>query len=86
MHDIIRIVNGHTITTNNFVRAALTELYKVVDVTDDTMIKFLQDQITMILTSSNKRQYLKASIILAAELLCVSPAAYRMIRAPQGEI
>ena len=36
---------------------------------------------TIILTSSNKRQYSKASIILAAELLCVSPAAYRMITA-----
>ena len=80
IHNIIRVVNRHTITTNYSVKAVITKLNKVVDVADDTMIKFLQDQMTMISTSSNKRQYSKASIILAVELLCASPCAYRMIR------
>ena len=84
VHKIVRVINGHITSNNDFIKATISQLEKVVDVTDDTMIQFLKDQLMLILTSSNKHHYSKAIITLAAELLCVSPAAYRMVRASRA--
>ena len=40
-------------------------------------------QLEMLLIPPNKLRYTKYSLIFAAELLCVSPAAYRMLRGSQ---
>ena len=37
-------------------------------------------QLEMLLIHPNELRYTKYSLIFAAELLCVSPAAYRMLR------
>jgi hypothetical protein len=56
------------------------ELNKIVDMLETPNFQLIQAQLDMILTSKNNLRYSKHVLVFAAELLCVSPAAYRMIR------
>jgi hypothetical protein len=52
----------------------------MLDMLETPNFQFIHAQIQMLLTSKNNLRYSKHVMILAAELLCVSPAAYRMLR------
>ena len=43
-------------------------------------LQFNQSQLQMLLSTQNKLRYSKHVVIIAVELLCTSPAAYRMLR------
>jgi hypothetical protein len=58
----------------------LKELNSIDDLHNSSHFQFLMAQLEMLLTPSNRLQYTKYSLIFAAELLCTSPAAYRMLR------
>ena len=63
-----------------YLKRAKKELNKIVDMLETLNFQFIQSQLDMILTPKNNRRYSKHVMVFAAELLCVSPAAYRMIR------
>lgn len=52
----------------------------MVELHDQPLFQFLQDQMLLLLTKPNVRRFTKHILVLAAELFCVSPAAYRMLR------
>jgi hypothetical protein len=58
----------------------MKELNKMTDVFETPNFHFLLAQMQMLLIPKNNFRYSKHTSVLAAELLCVSPAAYRMIR------
>ena len=47
---------------------------------DNPHFQFIQDQFLLLLTKPNGRRFTKHTLVLAAELFCISPAAYRMLR------
>ena len=59
---------------------ALNELDKMEDMEGSPSFQFMRNQLSMILTPKNNLRFSKSALIFAAELLCISPAAYRMIR------
>ena len=52
----------------------------MVELHDSPHFQFLQEQMQLLLTQPNGRRFTKHILVLAAELFCISPAAYRMIR------
>ena len=47
---------------------------------DSPQFQFIQDQLQLLITPRNGHRSTKNSFILAAELFCISPFAYRMLR------
>ena len=52
----------------------------MVELHDSPHFQFLEEQIQLLLTKPTGRRFTKHILVLAAELFCVSPAAYRMLR------
>ena len=50
------------------------------DLHDSPHFQFIQEQIHLLLTPPKGRHFTKYILLLAAEIFCISSAAYRMIR------
>ena len=81
--DILSVINKHVADNSDHHNKALEELNSIEDLHALSRIQFLMAQLEMLLIPLNKLRYTKYSITFAAELLCVSPAAYRMLRGSQ---
>ena len=81
MEEILSIVNNYETSNNDHLLKAMEELKQMtIDVQESTHFQFLETQLEFLLISDNNIRYTKHLLIFAGELLCISPAAYRMIR------
>jgi hypothetical protein len=80
LSDVFNVINKHVPSNIDYLNKALHELYIIDDLHNSSHFQFLMAQLEMLLTPANKLRYTKYSLIFAAELLCLSPAAYRMLR------
>ena len=78
LSEIYSMINKHVVDNSDNLNKALQELNSIVDLHTSSHFQFLVAQLEMLLTP-NKLRYTKYSLTFAAELLCVSPAAYRML-------
>ena len=79
LSEIYSVINKHVVDNSDHLNKALQELNSIVDLHTSSHFQFLVAQLEMLLTPPNKLRYTKYSLTFAAELLCVSPAAYRML-------
>ena len=77
---IISITRGFEPTNDDYMDRITKLLDTMVELHDNPHFQFIQDQVLLLLTKPNGRRFTKHSLILATELFCVSPAAYRMLR------
>jgi len=80
LSDIFTVINNHSPSNCDHLNKSLQELNNIDDVANSSHFQFLLAQLEMLLTPPNKLRYSKYSLIFAAELMCISPAAYRMLR------
>ena len=81
MEEILSIVNNYETSNNDYLLRAIEELKQMtIDVQESTHFQFLETQLEFLLISDNNIRYTKHLLIFAGELLCISPAAYKMIR------
>jgi hypothetical protein len=80
LSDIFDVINKHAADNFDRLNKVLEELNSMEDLHASSHFQFLLAQLEMLLMPPNKLRYTKYSLIFAAELLCVSPAAYRMLR------
>ena len=78
--EIIAVVQSHLPSDADYLREAINQLNRMSGMLDSPNFQFLQSQLEMLNTSLKGRRFSKHTIILAAQLLCISPAAYRMLR------
>lgn len=83
LSDIFSVINQHSPDNSDHLNKALEELNCIEDLHTSSHFQFLMAQLEMLLIHPNKVRYTKYSLIFAAELLGVSPAAYRMLRGSQ---
>lgn len=80
LSEIFTVINKHSPSNSDHLNKSLQELNNIDDVANSSHFQFLLAQLEMLLTPPNKLRYSKYSLIFAAELMCISPAAYRMLR------
>ena len=80
LSDIISVLNCYCPLNTDYLSKAMKELNKIEELHDTPNFQFILEQLELLLQQVNGRRYTKHIIILAAELLCISPAAYRMLR------
>lgn len=80
LSDIFSVIQKHVPSNCDYLNKALLELNSIDDPHTSSHFHFLIAQLEMIPTPANKLRYTKYTLIFAAELLCISPAAYRMLR------
>ena len=79
--EILSIVDNYQVSNANNLEKAMNELKQMTpEVQECPQFQFLEVQPDYLLTPSNKINYTKYLLILAGEFLCISPAAYRMLR------
>ncbi|ESO06788.1 hypothetical protein HELRODRAFT_170806 [Helobdella robusta] len=74
------VLNKHNADNLDHLTKALEELNSMEDLRTSSHFQFLMAQLEMLLIPLNNLKYTKYNLIFAVELLCVSPAAYRMLR------
>ena len=74
------IINSYHLQGKDPVADAMDNLSKIEDFHENPTHQFILEQLQMILTRINGRRYSTHVIILAAEILCISPATYRMLQ------
>ena len=77
---ILKVLSEHRASNEDHLESALKELSKIDDYEGSAHLQFIHAQLQMLLRPSNNLNFAKNIIVLASELLCVSPAAYRMLR------
>ena len=80
VQQVIDAVKQHQVTKSAYLSAALEGIKHDGGYGRLTIIPVYENQLAMILTSDSNIRFSKSVLIFAAQLLCVSPAAYRMIR------
>ena len=70
-------MNSYNIPRKDLLEKSIQELMEIEYLQENPTYQLILEQLQVILTQINGRQYNK-HLILAAELLCISPAAYRM--------
>ena len=80
LSDVLNVISQHAANNEDHLSKALEELNCMEDLHTSSHFQFLMAQLEMLLIHPNELRYTKYSLIFAAELLCVSPAAYRMLR------
>ena len=78
--EILPSLGKHQLSNRDYLAAAGKALNRMTDLQESPTLQFIQSQFQMLLTSKNNLRYLKHVIIIAAELFCTSPEAYRMLR------
>jgi len=74
------VINKHVADNSYHLKKALKELRCIEGFHTSSQFQFLVEQLENLLIPSNNFRYTKYSLIFAADYLCVSPAAYRMLR------
>ena len=69
-------MNSYDIPGKDLSEKSIQELMEIEYLYDNPMYQLILEQLQLILTPINGRQYNKHHLLLAAELLCISPAAY----------
>ena len=80
LKEVIEVVSNHTPSNADHLACAMAELTQMAITLKSPHLEFLQAQLQMLLTPKNNLRYTKHLLVFAAELLCISPAAYRMLR------
>lgn len=78
--EILRVVQSHLPSDADYLTEALNQLSRMSGMLDSPHFQFIQSQLQMLNTNLTGQRFSKHTIILAAELFCISPAAYRMLR------
>ena len=77
---IISVINSYEPSNEDNLKQALKYLESMADPRDSPHFQFIQDQLQLLLTPPKVRRFTKHSLIFAAEIFCISPSAYRMMR------
>ena len=77
---ITTVMNSYDTPGKDLLEKSIQDLMEIEYLQDNPTSKLILEQLQLILTPINGRRYNKHLLILAAELLCISPAAYRMLR------
>lgn len=80
IREILQAVDTHEVSNQSRLQAALHELKNMLEDVDSPCLPFLISQLELVLKAPTAYRYSKVILIFAAELLCTSPAAYRLIR------
>ena len=73
---MLEIISKHEPGNKDYLKqATLKELNRRLDFLETPNFQFIKAQLQMLLSSKNNLHYSKHILVLAAELLCVSPAA-----------
>ena len=79
--NILSVISSHEPSTSDRLRKLICECNEISELADSPPIfQFLQEQLQLMLYSAHGRPYSKHVLILAAELICIFPAAYRFLR------
>ena len=76
----ILVMISHEASTQDHVNKVIKECKQINELTEVPSFQFFQEQLQLMTTSPNGRRYSKHVLIFTAELICVSPAAYRLLR------
>ena len=79
-------MNSYDIPGKDLLEKSIQDLMEIEYLQDNPTYQLILEQLQLILTPINGRRYNKHLLILAAELLCISPAAYRMLRRSEAII
>jgi hypothetical protein len=77
---ILEAIRSYVVSSSDHLGKIMQEMDQMTDVHHLPNFQFLQSQLQMLLMPKNNFHYCKHVLILASELLCVSPAAYRLLR------
>ena len=80
VRNIITVMNLHEASTQDLLNKLIKECKQVTDLADAPNFQFLQEQLQLMFSSPQGRRYSKHVLIFAAELICISSAAYRLLR------
>ena len=86
VENIVAAMILHDASTQDHLNKVLTACEQIDELTEDPCLQFLQEQLQLMKSSANGRRYSKHVLIFAAELICVSPGAYRLLRSSQAII
>ena len=78
--DIVNNVSLCEPSNDDYLQKALKSLNSMETLLDSSTYQFLIDQFNLLLSKKHGRRYHKHVLIFAAELLNISPAAYRMVK------
>ena len=78
--DIVNNVSLYEPSNDDYLQKALKSLNSMETLLDSLTYQFLIDQFNLLLSKKHGRRYHKHVLIFAAELLNISPAAYRMVK------
>ena len=80
VREILNIVTSYEVSNDDLLNHALESLNQMSDFHASPHFQFIVAQLRMLLTKPKGRRYDKETIVLAAELHNVSPAAYKMLQ------
>ena len=79
--EILSTVENYQVSNSDHLAKVMYQLKQMTsEVQECPQFQFLGAQLDNLLTPYNKIRYTKHLLILAGQLLCISPAAYRMLR------
>ena len=78
--EIMKTITSYELSNDDILNQVLESLNHMADFHDSPHFQFIVSQLRMLLTKPKGRRYDKETIVLAAELYNISPAAYKMLR------
>ncbi len=78
--EILRVVTCFEPSNDDLLKQALESLKEMTDLHDSPHMQFITAQLHLLLKKPKGRRYDKETVVLAAEIHNISPAAYRMLR------
>ena len=78
--DIVNVVGRYDADNNDYLKNVLRSLDSMTDIYDSAYYQFLRGQLQLLLCVPNARRFDKQTLVIAAELYSISPAAYKMLR------
>lgn len=78
--NIISVLSSYVHKSQDVIDQVIDELSAISEFEHHPSFQFIQEQLQILSTPANGRRYTKNVLIFAAELLCTSPAAYRLLR------
>ena len=78
--DILSVTRRYEPDNEDYLERITNVFESMVEMHDNPHFQFIQDQVLLLLTKPSGRRFTKHALILAGELFCLSPAAYRTLR------